>query len=190
MQALVIIPEQRNHHHRHPGPRSKSSGPHFSSPPTSRGFRGMNCRSFHSGGCVGVLPSPPPPPARTYSSPEPKTPKQQPRHGGKRSRPISISPSTSPPTHSELWAGPAFSNSPPPSSLPIPKFSLRQKRSISLELPPVERSVDVEVRLHAKSAPSSPVEGSGYDFFNDDAIASAIATENLRRILQLDITDH
>jgi hypothetical protein len=187
----VVIPEQHNHHHRHPGPRSKPSGPHFTSPPPSRGFRGMNCRSFHSGGCMGVLPSPPPPPVRTYSSPEPKTPKQQqlPRHDGKRTRPISISPSTSPPSQSELWAGPAFSNSPPPSSLPIPKFSLRQKRSISLELPPVERSDDVEVRPHAKSAPSSPVGGSGYDFFNDNETATAIATENLRRILQLDIAD-
>jgi len=186
----VVIPEQHNHH-RHPGPRSKPSGPHFTSPPPSRSFRGMNCRSFHSGGCMSVLPSPPPPPARTYSSPEPKTPKQQqlPRHGGKRTRPISLSPSTSP-SRSELWAGPAFSNSPPPSSLPIPKFSLRQKRSISLELPPVECSDDVEVRPHAKSAPSSPVGGSGYDFFNDNETATAIATENLRRILQLDITDH
>ena len=189
----MVIPEQRNHHHRHPGPRSKPSGPHFTSPSSSRGFRGMNCRSFHSGGCIGVLPPSPPPPARTYSSPEAKTPKQQQqllRHGGKRTRPISISPSTSPPSRSELWAGPAFSNSPPPSSLPIPKFSLCQKRSISLELPPAEPSDDVEVRPHAKSAPSSPVGGSGYDFFSDNETATAIATENLRRILQLDITDH
>ncbi|URD94258.1 hypothetical protein MUK42_01524 [Musa troglodytarum] len=40
---------------------------------------------------------------------------------------------------SELWAGPAYSDSPPPSSLPIPKYYLRQKRSVSLELP-VRRS--------------------------------------------------
>ena len=179
----MVISQQRNH--QYSGGRSKSSGPHFSSTPPSRGFRGMNCRSFHSGACVGLLP-----PARTYSSPEPKTPKQQqqPRHGGKRSRPISISPSTPPPYRPELWAGPAFSNSPPPSSLPTPKFSLRQKRSISLELPPVERPDDVEVRPHAKSAPSSPVGGSGFDFFNDNE--TAIATENLRRILHLDITDN
>ncbi|XP_062204988.1 early nodulin-20-like [Phragmites australis] len=188
MEALMVISEHRNPHHRHSGGRSKSSGPHFSSPPSSRGFRGMNCRSFHSAACVGLLPSPPSSPTRTYSCPEPKTPKQQLRHGGKRSRPISISPSKSPPSRSELWAGPAFSNSPPPSSLPIPKFSLRQKRSISLELPPVERSDDVEVRQHAKSAPSSPVGGSGYDFFDNNE--TAIATENLRRILQLDIADH
>uniref|UniRef100_A0A0A9CVJ7 Uncharacterized protein n=1 Tax=Arundo donax TaxID=35708 RepID=A0A0A9CVJ7_ARUDO len=189
MEALMVISEHCNPPHRHSGGRSKSLGPQFSSPPSSRGFRGMNCRAFHSGACVGLLPSPPLPPTRTYSSPEPKTPKQQqPRHSGKRSRPISISPSTSPPSQSELFAGPAFSNSPPPSSLPIPKFSLRQKRSISLELPPVERSDDVEVRPHAKSAPSSPTGGLGYDFFGN--IETAIATENLRRILQLDIADN
>ncbi|XP_062200685.1 uncharacterized protein LOC133903361 [Phragmites australis] len=190
MEALMVISEQRNHpHHRRSGGRSKSLGPHLTSPPSSGGFRGMNCRSFHNGACVGLLPSPPRPPTRTYSSPDPKTPKQQQlSHSCKRSRPISISPSTSPPSRPELWAGPAFSNSPPPSSLPIPKFSLRQKRSISLELPPVERSDDVEVRQHAKSAPSSPVGGSGYDFFNNNE--TAIATENLRRILQLGIADH
>ncbi|GJN20653.1 hypothetical protein PR202_gb08053 [Eleusine coracana subsp. coracana] len=188
MEAVVVISEQRNHHHHHnQGVQSKSMGPQFSSPRPSRGFRGVNCRSFHAGAC-GVLPSPPQPPARTYSSPEPKTPKQQPRQGGKRIRPTSISPSTSPPSRAELWAGPGFSNSPPPSSLPIPKFSLRQKRSISLELPPIKRSDDVEVKLHAKSAPSSPVGGSGYDFFNNKE--AAIATENLRRILQLDIADN
>ncbi|KAL5231141.1 hypothetical protein ABZP36_029917 [Zizania latifolia] len=187
MEALVVISQQRNHHNQHSGGRSKSAGSHFSSRTNSHGFRGMNCRSFHSSVCVGILPSPPPPPVRTYSSPEPKTPKQQhpPCHGGKRSRPISISPSTSPPSRPELWAGPAFSNSPPPSSLPIPKF---QKRSISLELPPLERSDEVEVKPHAKSAPSSPVGGSGFDFFNDNE--TAVATENLRRILHLDIADH
>uniref|UniRef100_A0A0D9XJV5 Uncharacterized protein n=1 Tax=Leersia perrieri TaxID=77586 RepID=A0A0D9XJV5_9ORYZ len=162
MESLVVISQQRNHHNQHSGGRNKSAGHHFSSPPSSNGFRGMNCRSFHSSVCAGLLPSPPPPPARTYSSPEPKTPKQQQqRRGGKRTRPISLSPSTSPPSHPELWAGPAFSNSPPPSSLPIPKFSLHQKRSISLELPPVEQSDEVEVKPHAKSAPSSPVGGSG-----------------------------
>ncbi|KAM0829749.1 hypothetical protein ACQ4PT_066681 [Festuca glaucescens] len=75
-----------------------------------------------------------------------------------------------------------------PSSLPIPNFSLREKRSVSLDLPPAERCDDVEVRPHAKSAPSSPVSGSGSGFFN--VKDTAIATENLRRILQLDIADH
>ncbi|KAK4376272.1 hypothetical protein RND71_006949 [Anisodus tanguticus] len=55
---------------------------------------------------------------------------------------------------SELWAGPAYSNSPPPSSLPIPKFSLRPKRSVSFELP--GSASDIDLRAIAKSAPASP----------------------------------
>lgn len=68
----------------------------------------------------------------------------------------------------DLWAGPAYSNSPPPSSLPIPKFSLCQKRAASLDVP-------------AKSAPVSLTSElkSSADFF--------VATENLRRILNLDV---
>ncbi|KQK23538.1 formin-like protein 20 [Brachypodium distachyon] len=184
METLVIS-QQRSHHH-HSGRRRKPSS-HFSSPQSMRGY---NCRAFHSTVSIGILRSPPPPPptapARTRSSPEPKTPKQQ-QLGKKRSRVIPITPSGSPPSRPELWAGPAYSNSPPPSSLPIPKFSLHQKRSVSLELPPTGPSVHVEVLVHAKSAPSTPTAGSGSDFFGND---TAIATENLRRILNLEIADH
>lgn len=149
----------------------------FGSSPSSSGFKGINCRSFESG--HGILPSPPP----FRHSPEPKCPQKS----SKRSSPIAISPK---PTnrgpsfydeeefssYSELWAGPAYSNSPPPSSLPIPKFSLRQKRSASLELPlPLPEIVLLPV---ARSAPPSP---------GRDKVSSA--TENLRRILQLDVTD-
>ena len=189
METLVIS-QQRGHHHssgRRRKPSSASS--HLSTPQSMSGFHAVNCRAFHSSVSIGILPSPPPPPARTYSTPEPKTPKQQLHHGKKRSRAISISPSTSPPSRPELWAGPAFSNSPPPSSLPIPNFSLHQKRSVSLELLPADRSDNVEVPLHAKSAPSSPTAGSGVNFFSDDS-DTAIATENLRRILHLKINDH
>ncbi|KAJ4910313.1 Uncharacterized protein Rs2_04934 [Raphanus sativus] len=34
-------------------------------------------------------------------------------------------------SYSELWAGPTYSNSPPPTSLPMPNFSLRQNRTVS-----------------------------------------------------------
>ncbi|RCV46451.1 hypothetical protein SEVIR_9G537400v4 [Setaria viridis] len=191
METLVIS-EQRGHQlHHAPGRRKKASSasPHFSSPQPVRGFQAGNCRAFHSGITIGILPSPPAPGvARTRSSPEPKTPKQQLRHGKKRSRAISISPSTSPPSRPELWAGPAFSNSPPPSSLPIPKFSLHQKRSVSLEFPPADRSDEEEVPVHAKSAPSSPTASSAVSFFSGND--AAIATENLRRILHLKIEDH
>lgn len=193
METLVIS-EQRGHqlHHHAPGRRKKASpsaSPHFSSPQPVRGFQAGNCRAFHSGITIGILPSPPTPGvARTRSPPEPKTPKQQLRPGKKRSRAISISPSTSPPSRPELWAGPAFSNSPPPSSLPIPKFPLHQKRSVSLEFPPADRSDEEEAPVHAKSAPSSPTASSGVGFFSGNDVA--IATENLRRILHLKIEDH
>jgi len=188
METLVIS-QQRSQHH-HSGRRRKPS-PHFSSPQPMRGYHTFNCRAFHSGISIGILPSPPTPPpappARNYS-PKPKTPKQQLHNGKKRSRAIPITPSGSPPWRPELWAGPAYSNSPPPSSLPIPKFSLHQKRSVSLELPPADRPEPVEVLVHAKSAPSTPTGGSGFGFFGDND--TAIATENLRRILHLEISDH
>ncbi|KAG2554612.1 formin-like protein 13 [Panicum virgatum] len=190
--ATLVISEQRGHQLHHSSGRRKkasSASPHFSSPQPVRGFQADNCRAFHSSITIGILPSPPAPGvARTRSSPEPKTPKQQVHHGKKRSRAISISPSTSPPSRPELWAGPGFSNSPPPSSLPIPKFSLHQKRSISLEFPPADRSDDEVLPVHAKSVPSSPTAGSGVSFFSDND--AAIATENLRRILHLKIEDH
>jgi hypothetical protein len=187
METLVISEQRRHQPHHSTGRRKKASSSsfQFSSPWSMRGFQAGNCRTFHSGITMGILPSQPVP--RAYS-PEPKTPKQQLHHGKKRSRAISISPSTSPPTRHELWAGPAFSNSPPPSSLPIPKFSLHQKCSVSLEFPPADRSDSKVVRVHAKSAPSSPAAGSGVSFFNDGG--TAIATENLRRILHLNIADN
>lgn len=189
METLVIS-EQRSHQLHHSGRRKKASSasPHFLSPQSTRGYHAGNCRAFHSGITIGILPSPPAQGiARTCSSPEPKTPKQQLRHGKKRGRAISISPSTSPPARPELWAGPGFCNSPPPSSLPIPKFSLHQKRSVSLEFPPADQS-DEEVLVHAKSAPSSPTAGSSVTFLS--GTDATIATENLRRILHLEIKDN
>ncbi|CAM0871383.1 unnamed protein product [Alopecurus aequalis] len=211
METLVIS-QQRSQHHHHSGGRRRKPSQHFTSPHPMRGYhQAFNCRAFHSSVSMGILPSPPSPPppppaARTYYSPEPKTPKQQLHNGKKRSRAIPITPpSGSPPSRPELWAGPAYSNSPPPSSLPIPKFSLHQKRSVSLELPPADRSDHVEVLVHAKSAPSTPT-GSGVGFFGENDTPStptagsvvgffgehdtAIATENLRRILNLEIADH
>ncbi|VAI09128.1 extensin-like [Triticum dicoccoides] len=192
METLVISQQRSHHHHHHHSGRRRKPSPHTSSPQPMRGYHAFNCRAFHSSISIGILPSPPPPPpppaprARTYS-PEPKTPKQQLHNGKKRSRAIPITPSGSPPSRPELWAGPAYSNSPPPSSLPIPKFSLHQKRSVSLELPPADRPEHVEVLVHAKSAPSTPTAGSGLGFFGDND--TAIATENLRRILNLEITE-
>jgi hypothetical protein len=158
----VVVAQHRSQYSRtksHPSDQ-------FSSP--SRTFRAINCRSsFQSG------PTAPPSPPLT---PDPPKPQQ------KRSKPININPKKLAKSNSEdlsPFAGPVYSNSPPPSSLPIPKFSLRQKRSVSLDLP-VSRA-DVALRPIAKSAPSSPTGGSSG--FSLDA---AVATENLRRILRLD----
>ncbi|KAJ0581893.1 hypothetical protein HanRHA438_Chr04g0188471 [Helianthus annuus] len=92
--------------------------------------------------------------------------------------------------YSELWAGPAYSNSPPPSSLPIPKFSVRPKRTVSLELPSVSVS-DIDLFAHVvKSAPPSPTrdhhKSSHREFVNSD---DEFATKTLRRILNLDLAD-
>ncbi|KAM3373702.1 hypothetical protein P3S68_012416 [Capsicum galapagoense] len=87
---------------------------------------------------------------------------------------------------SELWAGPAYSNSPPPSSLPMPKLSLRPKRAASLEFP-VSAS-DIDLRPFAKSAPATPTrERSPSPGIVFDSID--FATETLRRMLNLEITD-
>lgn len=89
----------------------------------------------------------------------------------------------------ELWAGPAYSNSPPPSSLPIPKFFVPPKRTVSLDLPSPSVS---HINLHpiARSAPPSPKRehnNSARNLFHSADYASA--TKDLRRILNLDMTD-
>lgn len=94
----------------------------------------------------------------------------------------------------ENWAGPAYSCSPPPSSLPFPKFSLQQqRRCVSLELPPArdefsEAESDADLLVSSQSAPASPsgkapviVQGFGLDVVS--------ATKDLRRILNLDFDD-
>lgn len=87
---------------------------------------------------------------------------------------------------SELWAGPAYSNSPPPSSLPMPKFSLRTKRNASLEFP--TSTSDIDLRPIAKSAPASPTRERRlspeivYD-------GTDLVTQTLRCMLNLEIND-
>ncbi|KAF8394391.1 hypothetical protein HHK36_020599 [Tetracentron sinense] len=200
MKTLVVVAQHRNQYYS----RSESQSPdRFGSSP-SGGFREINCRTFQSG--AGILPTP----SKSYNSPSatklacyysPQTPPfvisncngdKNLRNSGK-SCPIPIinlndsnkeRSFNDDLSYSELWAGPAYSNSPPPSSLPIPKFSLRQKRTVSLDLP--GSASGIKIHPIAKSAPSSPTrEAYPYrsDFFTDSA------TKNLRRILQLDIAD-
>lgn len=89
--------------------------------------------------------------------------------------------------YSELWAGPAYSNSPPPSSLPIPKF-FAPKRSASLDFP--SSVSDTDLHPLARSAPPSPKREhnvSAWKLFH--SADHALATQDLRRILNLDVSD-
>lgn len=204
METLVAVVQQRNQYYS----RDKSHVSGRLDPSPSKGFGDINCRAFES--TRGLLSST----LRTCSTPvsnkplsSPKTPTPvantpsnlkskvaKPSKKNVKSSPITIdfksgkkgrNWNNSAP-FSELWAGPTYSNSPPPSSLPIPKFSLKPRRTVSLELPPVESEID----LHpiAKSAPTSPtreLKHSAVSFLHvDDS-----ATKTLRRILNLDIAD-
>ncbi|KAJ1687353.1 hypothetical protein LUZ63_018743 [Rhynchospora breviuscula] len=167
METLVVFAQHRTQYSRN----KFHSADQFASPP-SKTFRAINCRTFQTG------------------SPEPITPphfhSEPPKQLNKsKSKPINITPSKLAKFNSEdlslcqPFAGPAYSNSPPPSSLPIPKFSLRQKRSVSLELPACKPNL--EMRPMAKSAPTSPTGERSSEFSLD----VAMATENLRKILHL-----
>lgn len=91
-------------------------------------------------------------------------------------------------SYSELWAGPAYSNSPPPSSVPIPKF-FAPKRTVSLDFPSPTVS-DIDLHPLARSAPPSPKRDHSVSarklFHSAD---HALATQDLRRILNLDVSD-
>lgn len=190
METLVAVAHHRNQY----CSRNKSRiTDHFGSSP-SKGFRVISCRTFQSGGAL--LQSPPSEVFSFNSHLERKSSGSysEPRKRSRRSKPIPINPPPTPKgatftvdlSYCELWAGPAYSNSPPPSSLPIPKFSLRQKRSVSLDIP-VPKS-DITLQPMSKSAPSSPTRESTSPV-NDFLLNNATATENLRRILHLDIID-
>ncbi|XP_064995721.1 uncharacterized protein LOC135631770 [Musa acuminata AAA Group] len=190
METLVAVAHHRNQY----CSRNKSRiTDHFGSSP-SKGFRVISCRTFQSGGAL--LQSPPSEVFSFNSHLERKSSGSysEPPKRSRRSKPIPINPPPTPKgatftvdlSYCELWAGPAYSNSPPPSSLPIPKFSLRQKRSVSLDIP-VPKS-DITLQPMSKSAPSSPTRESTSPV-NDFLLNNATATENLRRILHLDIID-
>ncbi|XWS76384.1 hypothetical protein CRYUN_Cryun01aG0171600 [Craigia yunnanensis] len=210
METLVVVAQHRNQF----CSRVKPHGPaRFGSSP-SRNFKGINCRTFQSE--AGLLPTPfkyssTPITKLPSSSPSSSSPSSSPKTPSpfadgahskttRKSSPIPINNSRTPRNdrsfdeeicgegflYSELWAGPAYSNSPPPSSLPIPKFSLRVKRTVSLDLPTADPVVDVHPT--AKSAPASPtreLNPSVAELFR----SADSATKTLRRILNLDNTD-
>lgn len=173
----------------------------FDSPP-SKGFRDINCRTFQSG--VGILPTP----LKSVSSPRTQSPNGKSYHSkdlkdSKCSNPMDIPVKivggdpkedrflSERFSYSELWAGPAYSNSPPPSSLPIPKFSIHPKRTVSLELPFSPSSeIDFDpISEKAKSAPPSPTREHYNSSVMDLFDVADTATKTLRRILNLDIAD-
>lgn len=227
METLVVASHHRNHHQYYGRSRSNDSTKFdsFGSAP-SGSFRGISCRTFQSG--AGLLPTPLKSKSFTknaLSDPlSPKTPsptskehKSVPKSNAQSSSaaiPIKINFENEGKFHfSERWAGPAYSNSPPPSSLPLPKFSMRPKRTVSLDLPTLASEIDV--RPIAKSAPASPTRGrspSPVDLFDSHSPSSLYghpsprdsfetpapgdlleradsATQTLRRILNLDITN-
>lgn len=227
METLVAAAHHRNHHQYYGRNHGHHSTNSYGSPP-SESFRGISCRTFQSG--AGLLPTPLKSSdsftKNALSAPlSPKTPsptfkgtKRGPKANAKSSSvaiPINkIKFEDCRKIHfSERWAGPAYSNSPPPSSLPLPKFSLRPKRTVSLDLPTL--ASEIEVRHFAKSAPTSPTRGrspSPVDLFDPISprnlfehpspkkafeplafgklvVKADSATETLRRILNLDITN-
>lgn len=195
METLFVVEQHKNQYYS----RSKSQGhAGFGSSP-NRGFRDINCRTFESGR-TGILPTP----LRSIGSP--RTP---PNSDNKMFGKVKVTPKSTPIPisgkghrndsedvtggggllFSELWAGPTYSNSPPPSSLPIPKFSVRPKRTVSLDLPG-SSSPEIEMRPMAKSAPSSPTRERLDSPFTRDLFDNAdSATKTLRRILNLNIND-
>lgn len=206
METLVAMAQHRNHYCSNVNPDEPAR---FGSSP-SRDFRGINCRTFHFG--AGLLASPfeysaapterrpsSLPPSSSLSS-SPNTPCPHSKTTRKSSNILINNNRTTKNgkfsseevsgkgfLYCELWAGPAYSNSPPPSSLPIPKFSLRVKRTVSLDLPAADPFVDVHPTTN--SAPASPI-GELHPSVAELFACDDSATKTLRRILNLDNTDN
>ncbi|GFY98803.1 hypothetical protein Acr_13g0002040 [Actinidia rufa] len=206
METLVVIDQHRNEHYT----RGRAHGSARFGAYPSRGFKDINCRTFESGS--GILPTPFKACTTTVTKREctssPKTPsplvKSHPEESKHLKKPVKSSAIPIPINikadpdvegffndefpYSELWAGPAYSNSPPPSSLPMPKFPLPPKRTISLNLPPSPAS-DMYFHPIAKSAPPSPTRDHSNPCSRDLFHSADSATKTLRRILNLDIAD-
>ncbi|CAK8571897.1 unnamed protein product [Lathyrus sativus] len=152
---------------------------------SSKDFVGINCRTFESG--LSLLPTTP---LKSFDeSPNLKTtPKSTPIpiNGNCFRNERIFDESDGSILLSELWAGPTYSNSPPPSSLPIPKFPMRPKRTVSLDLP--GSSPEIKLCIMAKSVPSSPTR-ERLDFTRDLFVNADSATKTLCQILNLNISD-
>ncbi|KAF5182837.1 flocculation FLO11-like protein [Thalictrum thalictroides] len=192
METVVLVSQHRNQFYRR---RKSHISDRFGCSPL-KSFGDINCRNFYSG--AGILPTPsyngssfP-----TKASSLLKTPSSYVNStSNAKISPLSISPKgmskctscTDELSYSELWAGPTYCNSPPPSSLPIPKFSFLEKRNISLDTPVTPSGI--QSHSIASSAPPSP-EGES---LSSPALSKTrpfsrdvSATKDLRRILHLD----
>ena len=92
-------------------------------------------------------------------------------------------------SYNEKWAGPAYSSSPAPSALPLPKFTMSNMR---LPLPSMKASYDFR---DSRIIPKMPVEQSNTSYGVGPSICSAsvgaydvvLATKSLRKMLNLDL---
>lgn len=88
---------------------------------------------------------------------------------------------SSPVFEMEKWAGPAYSNSPPPSSLPFPKFSMQQMRSIASDLIDAsDGAKNADQDLQTQKKVQCCTNGSSVQYGFDIS-----ATQDLRRLLGL-----
>ncbi|KAK4776664.1 hypothetical protein SAY86_005352 [Trapa natans] len=209
METLVAVASQHKHQYCTTKSRSQCLARFNSSPSTK--FKGINCRTSYA--ADGILPTPlralstspknnAPPSLKASASPPPLTEASPLKPAQIRSNPIPIRPKAS--CHenfpdeglfdvclsfSERWAGPTYSNSPPPSSVPIPKFLHLSERSRSLDFPNVASNDHVLLHPISKSAPASPVREFSPPISKDLSSSIDSATKTLCRILNLRLSD-
>lgn len=198
MEAVVVVAHHRNHHQSYTrnSDNGSSKGRSVGSAPGSP-FRGVNCSTLKSYSTATPVIK------RNFSSFSPKTQspsdkvnqKSSKTNGKNCSYPIPFDIKFEDDERLmdddfhfyERWAGPTYSNSPPPSSLPIPTFSVQPKQSISLDLD--ASTSEIGLLFAVKSVPTSPTRTrsslDGDNFYSADN-----ATKTLCRILNLDITDN
>ncbi|CAN8308629.1 unnamed protein product [Cochlearia groenlandica] len=159
METLIV--EEEEHRNQYYEKKKKKKKKKASS---KAAFRQINCRAFDSG--VGLLPLP----NRTTitkvsldSMPYVQSPPS----------PKSVLPVFNDRTR------PTYSNSPPPASVPIPKFYLEQKKTVSSSF---------NAREVARSAPVS-LATSYVDKPFRSSSSNASATMTLRRMLNLENVD-
>ncbi|CAM6106273.1 unnamed protein product [Calypogeia fissa] len=117
-------------------------------------------------------------------------------HGNDSSGELLFLPS-SPPKPSERWAGAAYTNSPPPCTLPFPRFPLQRMKTSMTEVTLADVALQGpdyrNLETMSFSAPPSPTRMASL-FFSATAMETpsvdpSSATKDLRRMLNLDVED-